>query len=89
MLRNSTNPIPPRRYIILCIDASYGKRHYKGILNLRYYLINFRVHSTINIASMEIQNNFKEKVSQLNFLKSNLETYMQWQEPEINQMREH
>ena len=31
----------------------------------------------------------KEKVSQLNFLKSNLETYMQWQEPEINQKREH
>lgn len=31
----------------------------------------------------------KERVSQLNFLKSNLETYMQWQEPEINQKREH
>jgi hypothetical protein len=31
----------------------------------------------------------KQKVSQLNFLKSNLETYMQWQEPEINQKREH
>lgn len=31
----------------------------------------------------------KEKVFQLNFLKSNLETYMQWQEPEINQKREH
>ncbi|SRR5699024_4882344 len=31
----------------------------------------------------------KEKVSQLNFLKSNLETYMQWQEPRINQKREH
>ncbi len=31
----------------------------------------------------------KEKVSQLNFLKSNLETYMQWQEPAINQKREH
>lgn len=33
--------------------------------------------------------NQKEKVSQLNFLKSNLETYMQWQDPEINQKREH
>ncbi len=31
----------------------------------------------------------KEKASQLNFLKSNLKTYMQWQEPEINQKREH
>ena len=31
----------------------------------------------------------KEKVSQLNFLKSNLETYMQWQEPEVCQTREH
>lgn len=29
----------------------------------------------------------KEKVSQLNFLKSNLETYMQWEEPEIKQFR--
>lgn len=33
--------------------------------------------------------NQKEKVSQLNFLKSNLETYMQWQEPGINKKREH
>ena len=31
----------------------------------------------------------KEKVSQLNFLKSNLETYMQWQEPDFIQKREH
>ena len=31
----------------------------------------------------------KEKVFQLNFLKSNLETYMQWREPEINKKMEH
>lgn len=33
--------------------------------------------------------NQKEKVSQLNFLKSNLETYMQWQEPKIDRKKEH
>ena len=49
---------------------------------------------------IKIQNNFKEKlykdyqkqkekVSQLHFLKSNLETYMQWQGPEINKDMEH
>lgn len=31
----------------------------------------------------------KEKVYQLNFLKSNLETYMEWQEPSINKNMEH
>ena len=39
--------------------------------------------------SYHIYQKQKEKVSQLIFLKSNLETYMQWKEPDIHGKREH